>query len=180
MSAVKPLLAFLGLLACLPVHAVDIHLSGGRVLETNLAEAQLVAELDDYAVVAGRSCVDCDENTSIYIHRVPRDRPGNKDRDGLSLSSDRYTYPGQYRDYLSKELVEKTRLFYGRCYEGEPALLWLTEYRADGQWEKEEYLIVLGDDGPRFRYNRDRQPGRFHTSDENCRELPGVDAETEP
>ncbi|MFI2812398.1 MULTISPECIES: hypothetical protein [Microbulbifer] len=188
MSAIKPLLVLLSplllSLACGSVYAVDVRLPGDRLLETHLAEARLVAELDGYAVIAGRSCIDCDENTSIYIQRVPRGRPGEGHGDNreteVSISSDRFTYPGQYRDYLSKELVERTRLFYGRCYEGEQALLWLTEFRTGGQWKKEEYLIVFREDGPRFRYNRDRQPGRFHTSHEKCRELPGIDAETEP
>lgn len=167
------------LLAVPAVHAVELRLSGGRTLETGLAEARLIAELGSFAVVAGRSCIACDENTSIYLHRVrAAGAPGAAEEP--QAVPDRYTYPGHYRDYLSDELVEKTRLFYGRCYEGQPALLWLTEYRLDGGWAKEEFLIVFRDGKMELRHNEGRQPGRFHINHARCRELPGIDAETEP
>ncbi|WP_139304904.1 hypothetical protein [Microbulbifer marinus] len=150
------------------------------MLRTNLAEARLITELDDYAIVAGRSCVDCDENTSIYLHKIPRPGNGVNGEQGDPQSADRYTYPGKYVDYESKQLVEKTRMFYGLCYEGQPSLLWLSEYRDGDGWVKAEYLILVGDDGLKHRYNENRQPSIFYIEDTKCVELPGITAETEP
>lgn len=167
------------LLFLLPLSAAaeTLQLSDQRVLHTDLAEARLISELDGYAIVAGRSCIDCDENTSIYIHRLAP--PDNGGEEGVS-TTERYTYPGKYVDYQSKELVEKTRMFYGRCYENRPALLWLSEYREDSGWVKSEYLIVLGEDGLEHRYNENRQPSVYYIENERCKELPGIAAETEP
>ncbi|WP_139169379.1 hypothetical protein [Microbulbifer yueqingensis] len=175
-----PVLFALILSAPGPARAVEVQLSSGRTLETGLAEARLVAELGAFAVIAGRSCIACDENTSIYLHRIsPRDKRVSAGRESPA-TPERYTYPGDYRDYLSEELVEKTRLFYGQCYEGQAALLWLSEYRVEGDWQKDEFLIVFRDGGMEERYNEGRQPGRLHTGHADCRELPGIDAETEP
>lgn len=142
-----------------------------------LKEARVIAVLNGYAIIAGRSCTDCDENTAIYIHRI-----SPQERDDVSdiTSGERYTYPGEYIDYMSKELVEKTRLFYGRCYENQPSLLWLSEYRVNGGWVKSEYLILLGEEGLQHRYNENRQPAIHHIRNRGCIELPGITAETEP
>lgn len=171
-------LCFLPFLLLSTLAAADtIQLSDRRILETGLKEAKLISELRGYAIVAGRSCVDCDENTAIYIHRLTGNGEGDE---GDGHDVDRYTYPGRYLDYQSKELVEKTRMFYGRCYENQPSLLWLSEYRENGGWIKSEYLIVFGEDGLEHRYNENRQPGIYHIGNSDCVELPGITAETEP
>lgn len=163
---------FLSLLLPLTVVAENIQLSDRRVLRTDLKEARLISELRGYAIVAGRSCIDCDENTSIYIRPIARHSDEGE--------ADRYTYPGQYLDYASKQLVERTRMFYGRCYENQPALLWLSEYLEEDGWVKSEYLIVFGEDGLEHRYNENRQPSVFYIENSDCVELPGITAETEP
>ncbi|MCX2801306.1 hypothetical protein [Microbulbifer thermotolerans] len=165
------------LLLSLPGVAIPLQLSDQHLLKTGLKEVRLVAELGGYAVVAGRRCLDCDENPAIYIFKIPR--PG-EDVAAIEAASERYTYPGRYVDYLSKTLVEKTRMFYGRCYEGMPSLLWLSEYRVNDDWVKSEYLIVFGDKGPEHRYNENRQPSLYYIDNRDCVELPGVAAETEP
>ncbi len=176
MKVVLPLLL---LSLALPVLGEDIQLSNQRVLKTDLVEARLISELSGYAIIAGRSCIDCDENPSIYIKKITPDTRA-PDVNANGHESDRYTYPGQYRDYMSKEIVEKTRMFYGRCYENQPALLWLSEYREAEKWVKTEYLIVFGERGPEYRYNEDRQPSIFYIENSRCVELPGITAETEP
>ncbi|MEX2962585.1 hypothetical protein [Microbulbifer sp. 2201CG32-9] len=152
----------------------SVSLSAQRILQTGLVEARLVVELAGYAIVAGRSCADCDENISIYLYPIlrldARDKP----------DIDRYTYPGHYSDYLSRLPVEHTRMFYGRCYENEPALLWLSEYRRADGWVKSEYLIVFGEEGLQHRYNEGRQPSTPYLDNPQCVELPGIAAETEP
>lgn len=174
MFSSKALPLFSLLLSAPLAAAEDVRLADDRVLETGLKEARLISELNGYAIVAGRSCVDCDENTSIYIQKIADGGAGE------ITGEDRYTYPGRYVDYLSKEPVEKTRLFYGSCYENQPALLWLSEYREETGWSKSEYLIVFTEEGPQHRYNENRQPSIHYIKSNGCVELPGITAETEP
>ena len=216
-----PLLAFSSAMPALS--GIELRLSDDRIIDVDLAEAKLISELKGYAIIAGRTCIDCDENTAIFLEKIdergsqpvrarpegdeppePEEfarMPGEKsegteaaqrdrsqaeidgDEDGVAkidLSGERFTYPGKYRDYLSKKLVEKTRMFYGKCHEDAPALLWLSEYRTDKGWEKEEYLLVFRDEGIEHRYNQARQPSIYHIENEDCRELPGINTTTEP
>lgn len=203
--------------------SIELKLSDDRVIDVDLAEAELISELSGYAVIAGRTCIDCDENTAIFLEkigdrhgqavrqrreqseppepekfaRLKEEKPSDteaaqRDRsqaemagseDGVAdidLSGERFTYPGKYRDYLTKELVEKTRMFYGKCHENSPALLWLSEYRTETGWAKEEYLLVFRDEGIEHRYNQARQPSISYIDNEDCRELEGVEETTEP
>ncbi|HEY8569285.1 hypothetical protein [Microbulbifer sp.] len=212
-----PLFLFSGVLPALS--GIELKLSDDRVLNVDLAEARLISELKGYAIIAGRTCIDCDENTAIFLQKIDaepmpirdldeppepeefsapdKDLPGETtalrgdrsqvemdgDEDGVTqvdLSGESFSYPGRYRDYLTNKLVEKTRMFYGNCHENSPALLWLTEYRTDKGWMKEEYLLVFRDEGVEHRYNEGRQPSIFYIENEGCRELPGVDTTTEP
>ncbi|MBB5212856.1 hypothetical protein [Microbulbifer hydrolyticus] len=202
---------------------IELKLSDDRAIDVDLAEAELISELRGYAIIAGRTCIDCDENTAIFLEKIDhrqgqavRSQPDGEDPpepeefarlergdstetkaaqrdraqaemdgavDGVTevdLSGERFTYPGKYRDYLTKELVEKTRMFYGKCHENSPALLWLSEYRTEKGWVKEEYLLVFRDEGIEHRYNQARQPSIYYIENEDCRELKGVEATTEP
>ncbi|WP_157520389.1 hypothetical protein [Microbulbifer agarilyticus] len=204
---------------------IQLKISNDRVIDVDLAEAKLISELNGYAIIAGRTCIDCDENTAIFLERIevapggppqvrqPRNKGGDdipepeqfaaqaptgsslaeqRDRsqaelegneDGvlnMDLSGERFTYPGVYRDYLTKELVEKTRMFYGKCHEDGPALLWLSEYRTDKGWVKEEYLLVFRDEGIEHRYNQSHQPSLYFIGNAGCSEVPGVEVTTEP
>ncbi|KUJ82578.1 hypothetical protein AWR36_012380 [Microbulbifer flavimaris] len=152
-------------------------LSDQRVLETGLAEARLLAELRGFAIIAGRHCIGCDENTALYVRKIV---PRNGFVERISQAAARYTYPGNYRDYQSKALVEKTRFFYGRCYEGQAALLWLSEYRGPVGWNHDTYLILFGEQGLEHRYSKQYRPELFHLGHSECRELPGIEAEIEP
>ena len=200
---------------------IELKLSDDRVIDVDLAEAELISELKGYAIIAGRTCIDCDENTAIFLEKIDgprgerimrdedseeppepekftapqsRDLPAAEQQDrsqaeldgsedgvlNVDLSGERFTYPGKYRDYLTKQLVEKTRMFYGKCHEDGPALLWLSEYRTDKGWVKEEYLLVFRDEGVEHRYNQARQPSVYFIKNAECREVPGVDLTTEP
>ncbi|WP_160154425.1 hypothetical protein [Microbulbifer sp. ALW1] len=199
---------------------IELKLSDNRTINVDLAEARLISELKGYAIIAGRTCVDCDENTAIFLEKIDGDQLASQPRDtereeppepqefaaldelghdsrsddrardraqadtdgvvDVDLSGERFSYPGQYRDYLTKELVEKTRMFYGHCHENSPALLWLTEYRTEKGWVKEEYLLVFRDEGVEHRYNQSRQPSIYYIKNERCRELPGISVTTEP
>ncbi|MFV8783847.1 hypothetical protein ACNKU7_15625 [Microbulbifer sp. SA54] len=209
---------------------IELELSDTRTIDVNLAEARLVGELQGYAIIAGRSCVDCDENTAIYFEKIDdgtgwshppaesdNGSDGGADALGLldspsgesvgddpvsdsgssrlaeedrpqaeagviadDLDGERFTYPGKYRDYETSKLVEKTRMFYGNCYENSPAVLWLSEYLTEKGWVKTEYLIVFREGGVEHRYNEDRQPSIYYIENAACHEVPGIAATTEP
>ncbi|WP_156035177.1 hypothetical protein [Microbulbifer sp. HZ11] len=214
-----PLLCFSSVMPAFS--GIELKLSDDRVIDVDLAEAELISELKGYAIIAGRTCIDCDENTAIFLEKIERSggerplrdedsdeppepekfpAPENRDlppaerrdrsqaqlegnEDGVlnsDLSGERFTYPGKYRDYLTKQLVEKTRMFYGKCHEDGPALLWLSEYLTDKGWVKEEYLLVFRDEGIEHRYNQAYQPSVYNIENEGCREVPGIEVTTEP
>ena len=220
-----PLFLFVPLLSVSSVmpafSGIELKLSDDRVIDVDLAEAKLISEVKGYAIIAGRTCIDCDENTAIFLEKIDgpagerrmldedsedppepekfaappapdmpiaeqRDRSqaeleGNEDGVlNADLSGERFTYPGKYRDYLTKKLVEKTRMFYGQCHEDGPALLWLSEYLTDKGWVKEEFLLVFRDEGVEHRYNQAHQPSIYYIENEGCREVPGVELTTEP
>ncbi|WP_237066621.1 hypothetical protein [Microbulbifer guangxiensis] len=157
--------------------SVPVTLLDQRKLETGLAEARLLAEMRGFALIAGRHCIACDENTALYVRKISP-RSGFVER--ITEPAARYTYPGQYRDYQSKAVVEKTRFFYGRCYEGQTALLWLSEYRGPAGWNHDTYVILFGEKGLEHHYSTQYRPELFHLGHEECVELPGIDAEIEP
>ncbi|WP_444921062.1 hypothetical protein ACJJID_00715 [Microbulbifer sp. CnH-101-G] len=159
--------------------ADPLVITSQQQIQTDLKEVRLIAKLHGYAIMAGRHCIDCDENLAIYIRRIARhgDVEGT---DQTGAEADRYTYPGKYLDYMTKKLVEKTRMFYGHCYEGQPSLLWLTEYRSGDTWVQSEYLILLGDEGLEHRYVEGQQPSVFQLESADCKELPGALMEMEP
>src|SRR5690606_20916904 len=49
---------------------IALKLSGDRVINVDLAEARLISELKGYAVIAGRTCIECDENTAIFLEKI--------------------------------------------------------------------------------------------------------------
>ncbi|MCO1333190.1 hypothetical protein MO867_02445 [Microbulbifer sp. OS29] len=161
------------------VSAETISLSNRQLITTDLKEAKLISELNGYAIVAGRHCLDCDENLAIYLYRTGRADEGVS-ADKIRTDTERYTYPGRYLDYMSKKLVEKTRMFYGHCYEGQPSLLWLTEYSNGDRWVKSEYLILIADEGLKHRYIEHQQPSVFYIENPECIELEGFMMELEP
>ncbi|WP_226667915.1 hypothetical protein [Microbulbifer aggregans] len=215
-------LSFICSVSAMPAFSgIELELSDARKIDVNLAEARLVGELQGYAIVAGRSCIDCDENTAIYFEKIDDDTgwshpPASDDEraaalglleDDIASSADddesageddedrpqaetgvitedldgeRFTYPGKYRDYETRKVVEKTRMFYGNCYENSPAVLWLSEYLTEKGWVKTEYLIVFREGGVEHRYNEDRQPSIYYIENTACREVPGIAASTEP
>lgn len=150
-----------------------------------LAEAKLIAELKSdsgrsFALIAGRDCVDCDENTSLYIADL-------SDQGSLaSLSKNRNLYPGVYRDYESGEVVQKVRTFYGKCLATKSdSIVWFVDFSSDkNQWVNAEDAVNLQAGLLAHKMSKTDQPdlskvlGAAHMG--QCHEIPGVDVTTEP
>jgi hypothetical protein len=165
--------------------AAEITLSSGSAINTDLAEAKLIAVLKSdsgrsFALIAGRDCIDCDENTSLYIADLG-------DRGSLAeLSHSRNFYPGVYRDYESGAVVQKVRAFFGKCLAAKSdSLVWFVDFRSDSnQWIKAEDAVDLKAGVLAHEMHNTDQPdlsavlGAAHTG--QCHEIPGVDVTTEP
>src|SRR5579859_4910390 len=119
--------------------AASVKLANGSILETDLKEAALIAELtsdtgQDYALIAGRDCVECDEDTSLYVAET------HNTATAVAIWEKRNLYPGALRDYETGEVVQKTRTFFGRCLNTSgDSVIWFLDYKTNkGSWGKAE------------------------------------------
>lgn len=181
----KNLVAFLSLIASSALMAASITLPNGQHVETDLVEVRLVAELTSgsnvpYILVAGRDCIQCDENTSLYIGELDHGRLAH------GLSDKRNLYPGTLSDYESGEIVEKTRVFFGHCISPtNDQVIWFEEYLTDkGNWAKGEFLTTLDRNGLHNKLIANEQPDLQRVlsaaRSRTCHEIPGIAGTTEP
>jgi len=118
----------------------------GNHFQTRLYDALLLGQLpaagkEPYLVFSGRSCIECDENTSVYVHS-PSDGPMK----GKGLDA-RSTYPGNYYAYDTGELVARVRMFIGRCTDpSREAAVWFVHEKLDnGSWRDRVFVTYVMD-----------------------------------
>jgi hypothetical protein len=114
---------------------------GGKHFPTGLYDAALLGQLpavgkEPYLVFSGRSCVECDENQSVYIHS-----PSDGSMKGRGLDA-RSTYPGNYYAYDTGKLVARVRMFIGRCIDSaQEAAVWFVHEKVDnGSWRDKVFV----------------------------------------
>ena len=131
-------------------------------------------------VIAGLGCDECDINLSVYIHSPAQGAMPEGER------APRYSYPGQYRDYLSNELIESVRMFVGRCTSGQTfGVVWFQNTKlASGKWRRSAYVAKI--DGAALVDSRESPPTvslsavQAAVAQGACREIPGKRFTTEP
>lgn len=128
-----------------------------------------------YGLISGADCVECDANNRVYVYPDPEPlTPGGG-----------YFYPGELADYATGKVVQKVRMFYGRCISDESdSVIWFAHVLADdGKWHSQTTAL---------RFDEDR--AKLYVSDPQvtlagvlarvrqgaCVELPGVNGTTEP
>lgn len=174
-------------------YAAQVTLSNGHTMDTDLMEARFIAELhsdsgEAFALIAGRDCVECDENTSLYVREV-----GNLALlhhlvydDNHKLLDDRNEYPGKFTDYLTGAIVREVRTFYGRCLGTEAdSVVWLVSYKSDNNiWVKAEDALKVHGKLVTHDVYQTSQPDfpkvLSATKAGSCHEIQGIDAPTEP
>ncbi len=116
----------------------------GKAFKTGVYQPRLLAELpnaggEPFLVIAGLGCSECDINLSIYIHSPSQGPMQEGER------APRFSYPGQYRDYMSNALVESVRMFAGRCTpDGSAGVVWFqTSKVAAGKWRNSTYVAKV-------------------------------------
>jgi hypothetical protein len=157
-----------------------IIFEGGKSLQTNLFDLAYIGQLEatnkaPFMILAGRSCTDCDENLSLYIHS-PSD--GSLTSNG---THPRYSYPGTERDYLDNSILIEARMFYGNCLKDRGSCAaWVQKERDDaGKFVSSIFLIEVSHDT--LKENRlPLDSTILMTLTTNCKELPGIEITSEP
>lgn len=161
--------------------STEIEFTNGRVVKTNVIEFEFIdfiqsAEGNQFIIYAGRTCSQCDINTSLYINLV------SDQEYGLS----RYTLPGEVYYYEDNSLLETSRLFYGECLQKEePNAIWFQKYLGDdNKWHQAVYNVDF--DGAKVIQNpaqipySDLEKTEALVAEGLCREVPGKKRTSEP
>jgi hypothetical protein len=146
-----------------------IPLNGGRPIAVLLG-----LDSTSFLLATGTGCRKCDENASLYLFELG----GPK----LFHTGRRYSYPGEYIDYLEPyALIRSTRTFYGSCLmEQADVVLWFSEYLGDdGAWQQSNSVVRLsaeGDTLTELGSSTSLSAVIDRADSELCFELPGVAA----
>lgn len=162
---------------------VTVHFTNGHAYAIPLYRATPIAVLTGidgtpFLLVSGADCTECDENNSLRFFVLGGEK--------LIGSGKRYTYPGALTDYMSPQLMEKTRTFYGRCLSKQSdVVLWFQEYLGeDGKWHKINSVARVTKDGDTLVELTGSEASlssvEARTKADTCTELPGIDGTTEP
>lgn len=165
--------------------AASVKLANGSILETDLKVATLIAELKSdtgqvYALIAGRDCVECDENTSLYVADT------HNTATVVAIWDKRNLYPGVLRDYETGEVIQKTRTFYGRCLNTPgDSVIWFVDYKTDkGPWSTAEDALSWVSNTAHHQLSKTDQPDKAYVlaaaSQGQCHEIAGKDQYSEP
>lgn len=164
-----------------PVDRISVVLSNGRALKVPLYAASAISILtapdgSQFLLAAGSDCTMCDEGKGIRFFPLGRGE--------LQAPKERYTYPGILKDYMSQKLVQKARVFHGRCLD-EPGdlVVWMTEYVGDdAKWQKATEVARLAKTGETLAQDNriSIEPILKRVATHECKELPGIVGTTEP
>jgi hypothetical protein len=162
-----------------------LSLPDGSKFKTTLYNLKVIGQLRTtkklpYFILAGTTCTECDEKTSIYIHS-PSDGPMKNEAEQR-----RFAYPGRETDYETGQPVYEAKMFIGDCLATHPnAVIWFERGIGDDKkWHsgvsvtevKNDTLVVSQLHGqlPKLPEVQEAvQHGK-------CQELPGVDGPSEP
>jgi hypothetical protein len=123
-------------------------LKDGQRFQTTIFDVRVLGMLRTarkapYLVLGGRSCNQCDANTTIYIHS-PSDGPMQNE-----AKQTRYTYPGHEVSYENGPIaVYEARTFIGNCLPGhDNSVVWHQRSRArDGNWVPSVFIVSVKSD----------------------------------
>jgi len=164
--------------------ANTIQFGTRKSIRTQLVEVEHIGQLQEdgatpHFILAGRDCVECDMNTSLYIH--------NPDDGDLLRYHPRHAYPGRLFDYMNPDrLVEETRFFFGSCLPNRGSVaIWFVKWLTDtNEWKSGVFLLEKHATKLEEYQFKEGGPSLVTVEDSvakgGCRELPGRDGHTEP
>ena len=158
----------------------QLSFSNGDVVSYSLERIKPIAVLrtpsgSPRILLSGADCTECDMNESIYLLPL-------KNQTGILPRS---AYPGNLKAYDTGELVEKHRMFYGRCLSNEDSVVWSSDFVGDdNKWHHQNSVIRVKDGGSELA---DLLPSEGtlksvlkRVANGECKELKGIDGTTEP
>lgn len=161
--------------------STEIEFSNGHMATTDVIEFEFIDFVKSghdhtFIIFSGRTCSECDMNTSIYIKSVSESE----------YSNGRFRHPGKLVSYMDGELIEESRMFYGNCLEiGDPTIVFYTLFLGnDGAWHKSVYDLDF--DGNQIVKNPALVPYENLSQTEllvksgKCREVWGATRSSEP
>jgi len=161
-------------------HKSQLFISNGVVISVPLERIKPIAVLRTSSgsprlLLSGADCTECDMNESIYLLPL-------ENKTGIL---ERSAYPGNMKAYDTGELVEKHRMFYGRCLSNEDSLVWSSDFVGeDNKWHHQNSVIHVRDSGADFG-ELPSSEGTIKSilkrvANGECKELKGIDGTTEP
>jgi hypothetical protein len=162
-----------------------LTLPDGSKFRTALYHMKVIGQLRTtkkvpYFILSGTTCSECDENISIYIHSPSDGAMKNE------AEQRRFAYPGREKDYETGQLVYEAKMFYGNCLAAHPnAVVWFDRVMGeDKNWHSRVSIAKVTEDRLVVRELHATLPKQSDVQDavrkEECRELLGVDRESEP
>lgn len=157
-----------------------IYFSNAKQFKTNLYDLKYIGQLKTenkapYLILSGRSCTDCDENISIYIHS-PSDGQMKSETE-----QSRYAYPGKEYDYMDKSLLFESRMFYGDCLKGKGScVIWVQkQLNEKGVFENNTFILEIFNDNLKETTIKNDALLKDLLNNK-CTELSGIEITSEP
>ena len=157
-----------------------IFYNNGRTTKTNIYDLKYIGTLktkrrSPYIVLSGKSCDDCDENISIFLF--------SSDNRVLNNTLYRkYSYPGKEYDYLEKNLLYESRVFFGNCqFDSIQSIIWYQKQYTNSGIDSSIFIVQVIDDtlkSEKIAYNKMKK--KSFNLNKNCKEIHGVDVSSEP
>ena len=102
--------------------------NNNKELQTKLFELKYIGVIpsqkkEPFFIVSGRGCQGCDANISIYIHS-PSD--GSME---YEATQERFSHPGVLKNIFTKQIIAKSRAFFGEVLPGKNGVIWFTDYQ---------------------------------------------------
>jgi hypothetical protein len=163
------------------VEGQTVFFKNGKQFKTNLYDLTYIGQLKSktkapYLILSGRSCNECDANTSIYIHS-PSD--GNMKEESTQT---RYTYPGKQEDYLTGQSVFESRMLYGSCLNNKSnCVVWVQKFLDEKkQWKQNAFVVEVYNDTLKEYLLESNLPDIQTMLKNGCKEVAGKVQTTEP
>ena len=162
-----------------------LSLRDGSKFKTTLYNMKVIGQIRTtkklpYFILAGTTCTECDEKTSIYIHS-PSDGPMKNEAEQR-----RFAYPGRETDYETGKSVYEAKMFIGDCLTTHPnAVIWFERGIGDDKkWHSGVSVAEVKDDTLLVSRLHGQLPKLTEVQEAvrngKCQELPGIDGPSEP
>lgn len=139
--------------------------------------AKIVTGENEWFMMAGKRCKDCDENTSLYLFSM-KSFAGSD-----SIENTRYSFPGKLYSF-DEQVIFESQTFYGECVPGlSKVVVWIQRHQAeDGQWKESVYAVEVFDQSIKEKQMNENLLVEIlkKVKEGKCFEIPGRDQTTEP